>query len=180
MTTITIEDIRAAAAVVDVARAALGDAARAYDKDLAATRDKHIPIVEPLIKDLRTHYDSLIELVRAAPDLFTKPKSIEHSGLRIGFRKGRGSVEFADKDKLVKRIQLLKSLKVLSKAEVDQIVTLKVSVKKSALARLDANVLKRLGVDVIAGQDAAFAEPIDTEVEKLLKQLFGDKDDADE
>jgi hypothetical protein len=177
---ITFDDIAAGAKLVSETRDRLGDLARAYDKALAAVRDEHTPGVKTVIEELRGQYDALLDLVRAAPDLFVRPKSIELSGLKLGFRRNKGRVEFADPAKLERRLRALQGLKVISKDTVEGIVTVKVKVSKAALAKLDGNILKRLGVDVVAGQDGPFAQPVDGEIDRLVKLLFAQDDEDDQ
>jgi hypothetical protein len=113
----------------------------------------------------------LLAAVAAAPHLFEKPRSIVLHGIKLGFQKGTGKLDWTDDEQVVK---------LARKHFPDQFdVLVKVTEKpiKGALANLTAAELKRLGVTVEDTGDIAFAKDATAEVDKLVKALLKGAED---
>lgn len=113
----------------------------------------------------------LLAEVAAAPQLFEKPRSIVLHGIKLGFQKGTGKLDWTDDEQVVK---------LARKHFPDQFdVLVKVTEKpiKAALANLTAAELKRLGVTVEDTGDVAFAKDATAEVDKLVKALLKGAED---
>ena len=107
---------------------------------------------------------TLVGYVEMAPFLFVRPQSIEVDGVRFGLRKGKGRLEYADEKKLIDRIE-----RQLTKGQRGPLLKITKKVLKGPLARLSADVLKRLGVNVKAAGTEAFVGYPKSDLEKRIE-----------
>jgi hypothetical protein len=110
----------------------------------------------------------LLAALEKEPDLFEKPKSQVFHGIKIGYRKGSGKIEWEDDDQVVKLIK--KNHPELA----DVLIKTTEKPLKKALQELDAAALKKLGVTVEDTGDVPFIKPVDGEVDKLVAALLKD------
>jgi hypothetical protein len=111
--------------------------------------------------------------IEAEPALFGKPKTQIFHGVKVGYRKGSGKIEWEDDAVLVARIK-----KLLPAAQAELLIQTKEKPIAKALADLDAADLKRLGVTVEDTGEVVVIKPVDGDVDKLVAALL--KDTAEE
>lgn len=108
----------------------------------------------------------LLATIAEAPQLFDKPQSMVLHGIKLGFRKGAGKLDWDDDEQVARLIR---------KHFPDQFdVLVKTTEKplKTPLANLTAAELKRIGVTVEDTGDVVFAKDTTAEVDKLVKALL--------
>lgn len=104
------------------------------------------------------------------PELFEKPKTWTLHGIRIGFRKGSGKVEWEIEDE-----QLVARIKKRFGADSEQArACIKVveKVVSDALRELDAKDLAALGVTIEDVGEVSFVKAEASEADKLVKRLL--------
>ena len=89
-------------------------------------------------------------------------------GVRIGFMKGKGKIEWDDGEQVVKLI------KKHFPAQADALIATTEKPVKAALQQLAAADLKRLGITVEESGEVIFVKPVDGEIEKLVDALLED------
>ena len=57
------------------------------------------------VKAVAEQHDKLKALIEANPELFVRPRSVVLHGIKLGFRKGSGGVEFEDAERVAGLIQ---------------------------------------------------------------------------
>lgn len=160
----------------------------ALAKNYAARRARVQEIVETIEDEIRTvhrkHRRALHEALATAegaqgalraeilahPELFEKPKTITIHGLKIGYRKGSGKVEWEIEDdqlvaKLRKRFGEDSESFVACVKTVEKIVT-------DGLRDLEAKDLAALGVTIEDVGDVPFIKSVEGEADKLVKRLL--------
>lgn len=158
--------------------------------DFSEIRDelrRHVVVVETKVRAIRERHandlrvlaavvvekrDALHTAIEASPALFKKPKSRILHGIKLGFAKAKGKVDFADAAKVVARIR--KHLP----DQAETLIKVTETPAKDALVNLTGADLKRIGVTVTDTQDKAFARPVDTEIDKLIDALLAAIGDA--
>lgn len=138
--------------------------------DLTALQEalarEHMPKIRRAVAKAAESHDALKALIESAPDLFAKPKSQTMHGLKLGYRKGTGRMEFEYEDaETVARIKKLLG----DRAELYINTTEKPN--KTELAELDSSTLRKLGVAIEAAGEMAFVKPVDGAVDKIVKAL---------
>lgn len=124
------------------------------------------------LEDIRTAIDSaarawqkLLDDVKAHPERYVQPRSVEAHGIKFGLVKGKGRLKIADEAKTIGLIK--KHFPDLAGVLIDTAET----PSKTAIQNLPAADLKKIGVEIEGVDDAAFIKPADGAVDKLVKAL---------
>ena len=164
MTTLT--DIEARAKLYADARESLSAIVSTLNADIEALKRKAMPDIKRCIGRASTHHDQLRTMIEAAPELFAKPKSRTLAGIKLGFQKGKGKIEWDDPDQVVRLI------KKHFPEQADVLITTIEKPAKDALNGLTAAELKKLGISVVEGGEAIFIKQADSAVDKLVDALL--------
>lgn len=163
----TLVDIEQATTVYAAKRRALDDATRLAEAAMAAVWEKHAPGLRRLVAGVATSHDDLMTLLQASSALFTRPRSLTVDGIKVGFAKGKGAVEFDDEALVIKLIR-----RKLSEDQADLLIATREAVNKDALKALPAIDLARVGGRIVGTDDAPFIKPVTPATSKLLKSLL--------
>lgn len=160
------EPIEKAAKALRTARDTLSDRASALNEDLESAKRKSMRGLRNSVAQVAEAQAAVLAAIEAAPHLFLKPKSVVLHGVQLGYRKGKGSIDWEEDAQLVKlaRKHFPEQFDVLVKTTEKPV--------KAALTNLSASELKRLGVTVEDTGDVAFAKDTTAEVDKLVKALL--------
>lgn len=161
-----LEEIEQQAKIYAGAREKLAEIVTALNDGMEALKRSHMARLKNAVNRAAEAGDSLHALIEASPDLFVKPKSVVLHGIKLGYAKGKGKVEWDDPDQVVRLIH--KHYPDLA----DVLITTTEKPAKDALNNLTAAELKKLGVSVTEGGDAVFIKPADSEVDKLVNALL--------
>lgn len=109
-------------------------------------------------------------------ELFQKPKTTTIHGVKIGFQKGKGKLEWDDAAQVVKLIR-----KHFPK-QADLLIKVEEKPAAKALANLDVAELKTLGVNVHDAGDQVVVKPMESKIDDLINELCKElfKDETDE
>lgn len=161
-----LADIEAAAAGYAQAVRELQVLVAALDADMAGLKRQHLPLIKGRAAAAAEAKAALLAQVRACPALFAKPRTRILHGIKVGWSKSKGRLEWADAAQVIRLIR---------RHLADQAETLiKVSEApiKTAIGRLPAADLKRIGVSVIDTGDQPVVELTDNEIERLVDALL--------
>lgn len=111
-------------------------------------------------------YAALTELLVRAPHLFVKPRSLAVDGVKAGYRKAEDALDWDDEAVVAKRVM------ALLPQQYDLLVRTQVSLVVDALAALDADDLRRIGVRTVTGVDSHYITVGDNDAEKLTKLVI--------
>lgn len=134
------------------------------EKIEALTREK-LPALKRLAARAAERHADLAAALAAAPQLFDKPRTTVFHGIKVGYRKNEGRIEFDDADALVERIQELLETP-------EQYLRTVVTPDKEALATLPGHDLKRLGCRLVETTDAVVIKPVAGDLEKQVTALL--------
>ncbi len=165
----TIDDIQTLCQTYALSRAQLTAQVAALEKEIEAAKANHLQGIREGAQAAVEHRDALLAAIEAGRELFKRPRSRIFHGVKVGYAKLKGKVEWDDEDAVVKRIR-----KLLPKVQADLLIRIKESVHKPAVYDLTAGDLKRLGIKIVGNGDRAIANPIDTDIDKLVDALIGD------
>lgn len=143
--------------------------------DLEEVRRKYMPALKTAVGKSAEHHAQLKHAIGARPDLFEKPKTQVIAGIRIGYRKEKGKVEIDDEEAVIKRIR-----KLLPEEQAELLIRTRESVDKNAVGDLSVQDLKRLGIAITDDEEMVFIKPTDGAVDKLVKKLLADAEEAQE
>lgn len=163
MTMKTIEDL---ARDYAERRNSLADHVNAYTAELETLNQRLLPGIKRAVASADKARERLQALVADHPELFVKPKSVTFHGIRVGFKKGVGSIQWDDAAKVVSLIRKH------FPEQADVLVKITEAPVKNALAQLPAADLKKLGITVEETGDEAFIKPVAGDVEKFVAALL--------
>lgn len=170
----SFETITDLARTLAAARRALAQKVAAAQAEIDAVRATHIPEIQVLTNDVANVYDMLFAAIEASPELFAKPKSQVLYGIKVGFAKQPGKIEWADVS------QVLKLIKKHLPEQADLLIKTTEKPVKTALNGLSVAELKRIGVTVIEAGNRPIVIPVDGDLEKLVHAILGDPSSGDD
>lgn len=171
----TMQEIEQLAAKMAAVRDALTGTWMAQQEERAEVDRKYLPRLRKLTADFKASLANMVAAVSASPELFAKPRSVILHGIKAGFQKGKGKIEWEDDQKLIARIE-----KQFDEGEAELLIKTTKKPIASALSDLDIATLKKLGITVEETGDVAFVKLADGDVAKMIKALLkgGDEDES--
>jgi hypothetical protein len=157
----TMQTIERAAEKLSQAYALRNDIIDQMEKAIAAIEASEMPKFRKAMAKLTEQHEALKAMIQASPELFASPRTVTLHGIKLGFQKGKGKLVFGDEEKLIERIR-----KVCPDMASTLIVASE-SVSKTELAKLPADLLRRLGASVIDSGDQIVIKAVDTDHDKL-------------
>lgn len=162
----TLIEIENRAKLYADARESLAAIVSDLNAGIEAMKRKAMPEIKRAIGRASTHHDQLRAMIENAPELFAKPKSRTLAGIKLGYQKGKGKIEWDDPDQVVRLI------KKHFPDQADVLIATTEKPVKDALNGLSAAELKKLGISVVEGGEAIFIKPADSAVDKLVDALL--------
>lgn len=150
------------------AHTVLCDHVAALNAELEAIKRARLRCLKIAVNAAAEHKAALSAAIQDSPDLFVKPRTVVCHGVRVGYQKGKGVLNWDDPDTVVDRIERL------FKDQADVLITTTKVPNKTALLALTAGELKRLGCTVTGDGDAVVIRPTDSEVDRIVAALLKD------
>lgn len=163
---ITLASIEHAAKEFSDARKRLTDRVVDLKRETEAITRKRLPGIREAVALAAVARSMLERAILAAPSLFVKPRTINLHGVKVGYQKGKGGLDWDDSDALVQRIEKL------CPELADTLLRVKKEPVADALEQLDAATLKKLGVRVVESGDTVVIKDAAGNVDKLVAKLL--------
>lgn len=165
----TMKEIEALTKRYADATGALGGTLGELEERKKKLQREYLPQIKRQVTAARNAKAVLSEAIDESPELFVKPRTVTFHGVRVGFQKAKGRIEFDDADQVVKLIRkhFPEQFDVLVKTTERPV--------KDALAQLSAADLKKLGINVVADSDEVVIKDASGEIEKLVEALLRDE-----
>lgn len=168
----TLSQIDNAVKLYADARADLGDIVRELNEQIDALKRARMAAIKQAVARAAERKAALRAGIEESPDLFQKPRTLTIRGIKIGFTKAKGGIEFEDAEQVIALIRK----KLGDKADV--LIRVKESPNKAALAELSVAELKSIGCTVTDSGDVVVISPADSDVEKIVDALLEEKEAA--
>jgi predicted ATPase len=168
----TLQEIEKQAQGYANAREILAATLAALDDETRALRRKYLASIRNQVAKAKEKKAELYASIDGSAALFVKPRTHVFHGVKCGFGKGKGKVEFDDEDAVIARIR-----KLLPEDQAELLISTKESVSKTAVCDLSGEDLKRLGIRVEGTGDVIVIKDAAGDVDKLVEALL--KDDAE-
>lgn len=153
----------------------LADRIKALDEEIAEIKRRAMPGIRAVAAKVREAEACLAEAIKGAPELFAKPRTRTLHGIKVGYTKQRGSVNFDTEEKVIARIRAQ-----LPKDQVELLLRVETHVHKPAVYDLTAADLKRLGIRITDDCDVVVVKPVGTDVMRAVAALLDSAAGADE
>jgi hypothetical protein len=170
----SLNDITSLTRLYADAREDLAGQLTKLNEKIEALKREHLPEIKRLVARTAEREDVLKHAIEGAPHLFEEPRTIIAHGIRVGLRKGAGSVEWDDAAKVVELI------KKHFPAQKDLLIKTTEKPKKKALLELSVADLKKIGCTAEETGDVVVIKPTDSQVEKLVTALLKDATEDEE
>jgi exonuclease VII small subunit len=164
----SLADIERSAKRYAEAREQLSGIVSAMNEGIETIKRDNIKRLKKAVNEAAECHDALKSLIETAPGCFVKPRSVIFHGIKLGFAKGTGKIEWDDAD------QVIRLIKKHFPEQADVLIATSEKPAKAALANLTAAELKKLGISVTDGGDAVFIKPADSAVDKMVDALLKD------
>lgn len=164
----SLADIERSAKHYADAREHLAGIVATMNEGIETIKRDHMKRLKKAVNEAAERHDALKSLIETAPGCFIKPRSVVFHGIKLGFAKGKGKIEWDDAEQVVRLI------KKHYPEQADVLIATSEKPAKEALANLTAAELKKLGVSVTDGGDAVFIKPADSAVDKMVDALLKD------
>lgn len=169
----TINDIEIRAKRYAESRERLAAIVSELNAGIEALKRQAMPDLKRAVANATGHHDALRAIIEKAPELFVKPRSVVFHGIKLGYQKGKGKIEWEDADQVVRLI------KKHFPEQADVLIATAEKPAKDALNNLTAAELKKLGISVTEGGDAVFIKPADSAVDKMVDALIAGATEAE-
>lgn len=165
-----IAPLESCAKAYAAARTVLAARATELETEVAAITRRKLPGIRTALAHAADLQAKLVAAVDAHPELFVKPRTMTLHGIKFGFAKGKGAVDWdADDAVLVARIEAqFKG----NGAVLKQLIKVEKTPIKDGLKALDAKEVAKLGVTIEATGDYIFVKAADKEVDALVKKIL--------
>lgn len=151
-------------------RAVLSERVAAFNAEIAEVKRRHITGIKSAAASAQDLQATLRSSVESAPRLFLKPRSFTFHGIKIGFTKGKGKIEWdCEDEQLVERIE-----RMFSQDARELLIAIEKKPCKEALASLPASDLKKLGVSVESTGDCVVVKASDSEIDKMVTKMLAE------
>ncbi len=147
----------------------LSDLIRALNDEIDRSKRRRLAEIKRLVARCAEKHDTLKSAIEAEPDLFVKPRTYVFHGIKVGFQKGKGGIEWSDVDRVVELIH-----KHFTDDEAATLLHITEKPDKEMLEKLPAADLKKLGCEIVDAGDVVVIKPTDTEVDKIVNALLKD------
>jgi hypothetical protein len=168
----TLEDLQKRAALLSQARDKLAALLTTLQAEIDTVKQGSLPAIRRAARQIAQQHNELADLIAANPELFVKPRTYVTDGLKFGLQKKKGVMSWDDDDRLCERIRKLEGAGDISAEQAELCIRTKEAPVAAALEKLDARLIKRLGITVAADSDAPLIKSVDGEVEKAVNAVI--------
>lgn len=169
----TLVEIEQATLAFSTERHKLADIVNELEAEMNAAKQKRMKAIRSAVESASEKRSILFNLLKGAKDLFISPRTAIFHGIKVGYNKGKGKVDWQDDDQVAKLVK--KNLP----DKFDELVETRYVPIADALSRLDASQLRKLGVNIVDADDQVVIKPTDGAVDKIVNALLKDASKQD-
>lgn len=169
----TITDIEILTKNYADARRSVVDRVQTMNDEIETVKRRHMRYLKDGVSKTKEQEDKLGQAITRVPELFEKPKSTIFHGIKVGFRKKIGKLDWSDDAKTVTLIR-----KHFPEKSDTLIKVVEKPIDK-ALKQLAGSELLKIGVTLGQDVDEVYIEAVDSDVDKLVTALLKDSDKYD-
>ncbi len=151
----------------------LDDSAAIMKAELRQVQRRELPSMQRAAVRAAKAREELKRAIKASPSLFDKPKTKTLHGIKLGFKKQKGKVVFADEEATIKLMK-----KELSEDQLELLIRVREDVHKPAVYDLEVKDCKRYGITIENDTDEVYIKQAVSEFEKLIDGWLEDEESA--
>lgn len=165
---ITLADIERLAAEYAALNEALSLENLLASAEINALIRARMPGIRSRIEAAVAARDALRTAVASAPQLFVKPRTRVLSGIKVGFQRLQGGVRYAEGAEP----GIIAKIKVLWPERAADVIRATEKLLRTALEKLPAADLRKLGVTVVAPSDVVVSAPQKVDAVKTVEAVL--------
>jgi hypothetical protein len=166
----TLNEIQQATKLYSDARAKLSGLVTELTREIEALKRARLAEIKAAVAHARERESALNAMVQQSPSLFIRPRTVVFHGVKIGFAKGIGVLEWDNPDNVIKLIR--KKLPELA----DTLINIRETPVKKAIECLTADQIKSIGCRITNSGDRVIIKSTDSDVDKLVTALLEEKE----
>lgn len=171
---VTQADLQQRAELLAATRDTLAGLLRTLQAEIDTVKNGSMPAIRQAARRVAAEHNRLADLIAHNPQLFERPRTQVIAGLKYGLQKARGRMSWPCDTQLIERIKKLAAAGEISEEQQEMLIARTERPVAKALEKLDARLLKRLGVTVAADSDEVLIKSVDGEVEKAVNAVIKD------
>ena len=143
----TLNEIEKTTKSFSDARRSLAEKVQTLEDEMTALKRRHLPGIRKAVETAAERQAILKAAIEESASLFMKPRTVTFWGVKVGYIKGKGELQFDSAE------QVIKLIKKHFPEQADVLIKTKEEPVKKALSQLSVHDLKRIGVTVIETGD---------------------------
>lgn len=147
------------------ARADLRALVSKIQQQVEAIERENLPRLKDLVGRAAEREAVLRQALESAPELFERPRTVVFHGVQVGYQQGRGRLTIPDPDRTIEKI----------KNQLDhpeQYLRIVETPDKTALGQLTADMLRRLGCELVETGDMVVIRPVRDDLDKAVSAIL--------
>jgi hypothetical protein len=168
----TLPEIQKRAQVLSECRDKLSTLFLMLEKSIDTVKLGSMADIRRVARQVAAAHNELVDLIKASPELFQKPRSYVVEGIKFGLQAAAGSLEWDDDAKVCERIERLAESGEIPVDQVELLITTTKKPVATALRQLEPKVLRRLGVTLEGSGDQPLIKSVDSSVEKAVTAVI--------
>jgi hypothetical protein len=162
----TLENIDGLTRKYADAHGTLSDLVCALNDTIEHLKREALPAIRKAAASAMERRGNLEAAVQGAPELFATPRTVVMHGVRVGYRKQKGTIRWENEQRVCELVHKLFPDRVKELLHVEE------TPNKTALNGLALMELRKLGVEVTEDSDKVVIEPARSDVDKLVAALL--------
>ena len=167
----TMNEIEKLAQAFAATREILAGRVSELEQELELVRKRHMAGIKRCINIAADQSSRIRSMVEESRELFGRPKTVVLYGIKVGFAKGKGKLDWEDDDTVVRLIER----HFPDQAEV--LIKTTKKPRKDGLNGLTVAELRKIGVTAEDTGDVVVVRAVDTDVDRIVKALLKDQEE---
>lgn len=168
----SLQDIQKRAAALSECRDKLASLMLTLQTNIETVKNGSLADIRRVSRQIAKEHSELLELIKANPDHFVKPRSYVVDGIKFGMLLSTGSLTWEDDAKVCARIRRLVEAGDIPQEQAELLIKTTEKPVASVLAQLDPALRTRLGVRLEGDGDQPLVKSVDSTVEKAVNAMI--------
>lgn len=170
----TLADMQKRATALSDARDKLSQLLLTLQQNLDVVKNGSLAEIKKVSRQVAREHTELQALIASNPELFASPRTFVVDGVKFGMHRNPGTLEWESDEKVCARIRTLVDADVLTAEQAELLITTTEKPVVKALAQLEPQILKRIGVTSSGPEDKPLIKSVDGAVEKAVNAVIKD------
>ncbi|WP_422099127.1 hypothetical protein [Variovorax sp.] len=168
----TLAEIQKKAQTLSETRDKLSALFITLESNIATVKNGSIGDIRRVARQVASQHNDLVDLIKANPELFAKPRSFIVEGIKFGLQASNGSLKWDDDAKVCERIERLATEGEISPEQAELLVVTERKPVANAMRQLEPKLLRRLGVTLEGAGDQPLIKSVDSSIEKAVTAVI--------